>query len=179
MALWNVDIEKLLSGEYWTNRYIVDALNLADAATVADQIVELEKNIHRTNVLFTKVRTSDQTPNTDVYRVRSINQFGELTPVAGQMLPLWNVLRVDFSTGSGRPSRKYLRLPIYEGDIDDGQFNTGFLATMGTSYATQMLNIAEFVDVDGEAFTEATVVPFMGMRQLRRGSKRRTQPILP
>jgi hypothetical protein len=136
MALWNVDIEKLLEGEYWTNRYIVSALTLADAASIADDIVEAEKNIHRTVVLFTKVRTSDQTPNTDVYRVRSINEFGELAIVAGERLPLWNVLRVDFSTGSGRPSRKYLRLPIYEGDIVDGQFNSGFMATMGTSYAS-------------------------------------------
>jgi hypothetical protein len=38
MALWQVDIEKLLEGEYWTNRYIVSALNLADAASLGDDI---------------------------------------------------------------------------------------------------------------------------------------------
>ena len=179
MALWNVDIEKLYAGEYWTNRYIVSALTLADAATVAESILDLEQNIHRTIVLFTKVRTSDQTPNTDVYRVRSVNEFGELEIAEGQRLPLWNVLRVDFSTGSGRPSRKYLRLPIYEGDIVDGQFNSGFMSTMGTGYSVPLLAVTGFEDVDGEAFTESTVMPFMAMRQLRRGSKRRTTAILP
>jgi hypothetical protein len=179
MALWQVDIEKLLEGEYWTNRYIVSALNLADAASLGDDIVELEKNIHRTNVQFTKVRTSDFDPGTDVYRVRAINEFGELAAVSGDMLPLWNVCRVDFSTGSGRPSRKYLRLPCYEGDIVDGVFNSGFLATIGTSYAVPLLALTGFVDVDNQVFTEATVNPRMAMRQLRRGSRRRAAPILP
>jgi hypothetical protein len=178
MALWHVDIEKFLNGEYWTNRYIVEALSLADAATLGDSIYEAEKNIHRTNVLFTKVRTSDGTPNTDVYRVSAKNAMGELAPVAGEMLPLWNICRVDFSTGSGRPSRKYLRLPCYEGDIVDGQFNAGFLTTIDTSYAAILRALVGFVDVDGQVFTESTVVPYMGMRQLRRGSRRRTTAIL-
>lgn len=179
MPLFQVDIEKELGGEYWTNRYVVSAATLLEAATVGDSIVTIERNIHRTNVLFTKMRAADFVPGNDQFVIHTINGYGDLDIVAGQMLPLFNVLRVDFNTSIGRPSRKYLRLPLYEGDIIDAAFNPGFLTTMDTEYCANMLLLAAFVDVDGQQFLSASAMPKVAMRQLRRGSRRRTQPVLP
>jgi hypothetical protein len=178
VALFSLDIEKMFGDEYWTNRYMINAANLAGAAAVAPSIVTIERNVHHFGVLFTRWRVSDTDPATDQYSIGQVNAQG-VVAASGEYLPLFNVCRVDFSTGEGRPSRKFLRLPVVEADQAGGAFNSTFLAFMVANYANPMLAIANYHDVDDQPFVSATVHPSVQMRQLRRGSRRRLQPVLP
>lgn len=178
MALWAVDIEKVLQNEYWTNRYIVEATELGDAVGIADDIVQIERAVHNTNVLFTKARVADRVPLTDVYASVPYNVFG-LQTLNGHFLPLFNVARVDFNVqGGGRPSRKYLRLPIQEEWQQDGVFIGAFQTLVANSYVAPMVALVGYVDTDGQEIIDGSLYPSVGMRQLRRGSKRREEPIL-
>jgi hypothetical protein len=172
-ALFVCDIEKLYQGEYWTNRYVLAVADVAAGIGVGQQIAAAERNITLANVLFTKLRVSDAIPGTDNYSIHNINQFG-LRPADPTLLPLFNVLRVDFSTfGNGRPSRKYLRGVLAEGNIEFNTINYNSIEFYQNNYCVPLLAIPGFVDVDNQAFSAASPYPFVGMRQLRRGSKRK------
>jgi hypothetical protein len=180
MPRYNVDIEKMLEGEYWTNRYVVQNADLAAAVVSANMIYEYERAIHTNIVLFTKYRASDQVPGTDVYQVVTLNTMG-LATLTTDYWPLFNVVRCDFNPeGGGRPSRKYLRLPIAEGNITTkGQLSTAWRDALKTAYVDPLVAMVAFVDVDDQALTSGSVYPFVSMRQLRRGSKRKLNPVLP
>lgn len=179
MPLWSLDIEKSIPGEFWTNRYILDAASLVNAVAVGNQIVSIERAIHRPGVTFTRFRVSDMDPNTDVYSIVALALPGLAPADASGTLPLFNVVRVDFNTGSGRPSRKYLRLPLVESQNQDGTLVAAAADFIHTNYTIPMLGVNEYVDVDGEPFVSGATHQYVAMRQLRRGSRRRATPILP
>jgi hypothetical protein len=171
---WVIDIEKLLGGEYWTNRYIVAAASLADATDHGQSLTNRERGFHHSSVLFTRFRASDGIKLSDVYQVVNINAFGDQGATAAT-LPLFNVMRVDFNVvGGGRPSRKYYRLPISEDMQDNGNFTANHLANMQPHITGILTGVPEYRDVDGQVFINGTIYPKVGMRQLRRGSKRKT-----
>ncbi len=171
-GLWVVDIEKMLQGEYWTNRYIVAAADLAAASVVGGTIMGLERGIHQPAVLFTRYRTSDGQPLTDVYQVSQVNSFGLAGETFTSLLPLFNVLRVDFTTaGGGRPSRKYLRGVLTEGDINFNAIAQNRIDFYAAEYVNPLAALNAFVDVDNQQINAGSVYPFVGMRQLRRASK--------
>jgi hypothetical protein len=179
MPLFSLDIEKELLGEYWTNRYIISAADLAAATTYAAFYYDRERLVHSSNVLFTKYRVSDMNPLTDVYQIVQPNANGSRAFTTQEYMPLFCVVRVDFTAvGGGRPSRKYLRLPIYETDQMNGVLNTTYVSFIETNYSNQLVLDTSFVDVDGQDLNSGQVWPKVGMRQLRRGSKRKLQPII-
>lgn len=177
MPLFSLDIEKSFNGEFWTNRYILELDDVTAGSTVVNQIIEAEQDVHGGAILFTKARLSDMTPDTDNYVVFIINTYGHLA-VSSEYLPLWNVIRCDFQVDTGRPSRKYLRCPVYESNQVAGVLTSDTITFMQENYVDVLVAIPEFVDVDGQPIVDGFVYPNVGMRQLRRGSKRRTTPIL-
>lgn len=183
MALYQVDIEKQLGSEYWTNRYFVNSPTLAEADLAGMQIQNRERLFHRTAVTFTKRRVSDTVPNTSNFIVTPVFQPGELAK-NGAFLPLFNVLRVDFSVvGSGRPSRKYYRMPLCAGDITsdfniDSGITSAVQAHLVSLIATMDLDYSPIVDPDLQPWVAPAVYLAVAMRQLRRGTRRRTEPIL-
>ena len=179
MPLWSLDIEKSIPGEFWTNRYIINTPDLSSAVLIGNQIVSIERAIHKPGVTFTRFRVSDMDPNTDVYSIVAVALPGTAPANVTGGLPLFNVVRVDFNTGQGRPSRKYLRTPIAEDQQADGTLAAAYATFIHTNYTIPMLGIDEFVDVDGQAFTSGATHQYVAMRQLRRGSKRRAAPVLP
>lgn len=178
MPLWALDVEKSMGGEYWTNRYILETATLAEATAPAGQIVAAERAIHLDLVTFERYRISDQVPNTDNYVVVPLGSLGLVAAAGSEWLPLFNVVRVDFSPASGRPSRKYLRLPLTDGQVVNGKLTTTHRGIFQDNYAAVVLAVGAYVDVDGQDLVTAQVHPNVGMRQLRRGSKR-NQPVLP
>ena len=46
------------------------------------------------------------------------------------ILPSWNVVRVDFPVVNSRPNRKFYRLPLREGDITNGLLDADVLTRM-------------------------------------------------
>jgi hypothetical protein len=178
MSVWQVDIEKFYQGEYWTNVYYVEADTLLDAAAIGDAIVPIEESITNPVITFTKYRTSDLTPGTDIYITTVINEPGESTQAMGTLLPLFNVVRVDLSSGVGRPGRKYLRGCMGEADMDYNTIVPASVTYFTDHYAVPLGALAGVVMKDGSDILTADVWPQIGMRQLRRGSKRKAVPII-
>jgi hypothetical protein len=177
MAIWRITIEKYLAmaGEYWTNVYHADVAGGTEAQNVANLLVTMEQQFHSTAVLFTKARVDDNTPNTDVYDTFAINQFG-LGNASADLMPLFVVMRVDINTvGAGRPSRKY-----YRGGLNESQVNGMTIAQAVVDYYRTTMEPVMLgnglVDVDGQAFSSVEPSPITGMRQLRRGSKKKATP---
>lgn len=177
MPRFIADVEKELGGERWTNRYMLDAATLTEAHGICQTIAATERNIHSTEVNFKTARTRDDNPGSDVYAVTTLTGAGARTAGTSR-LPLFNVARVDFMVEAGRPSRKYLRLPFYEGDVENGMLETSLSIFIANEYAIPLVGLAGFVDVDGQAIIGQSVITSVAMRQLRRGSKRKLEPIL-
>lgn len=180
MPLYSLDIEKELYGEYWTNRYILQTASMSDAITPANAIVQMELNCLLGNVNVTRYRISDSDPATDTYIIIPVGEIGVRPGVTSNGMPLFTVVRVDFPAPVGRPSRKYLRGVLAEQDqVSYGILDSPIITYVNDNYATLLGALEAFVDVDGQPLGAGQVWPRVAMRQLRRGSKRRTQPILP
>lgn len=180
MAIWRITIEKFLNAaqEYWTNVYHCDVAGGTEALAVANQLVTLERHFHLSNVVFTKARVDDNTANTDVYDTFSINLAGQYTP-SGDLFPLFNVVRVDFNTaGSGSPSRKYYRGVLSEGVAGFSGIAAQTITDVKAN-TDDMCAISGLCDVDGQDWIDSEVWPFVAMRQLRRGSKKKNTPSSP
>ncbi len=176
MTVYQIDIEKTLSNEFWTNVYHVNVPDQSAAVSRAYIIVDIERAVHMTFVLFTKFRVS-------VYP--SVGGQGFIVPVGSSglypieaTLPLFNVARVDFSNGVGRPSRKYLKLPVGETMQQDATFVTAFRTSFSTAYTMPIVDVDGLCDTQGRPLVSAALMPTVGMRQLRRGSKRRALPVI-
>jgi hypothetical protein len=179
MPLFQMDSQKVYQNEYWTNRYILSATDLSTAVTAAGFIRAAERACHYDIVTLDKYRVSDMVQGTDVYQVISDNVAGTRASSGGQFLPLFNVIRVDFNTvGGGRPSRKYLRAPIGEGEQNGGVLDPAVITFYMNNFVTPLVALGNFVDVDGQAFSTGSVFRLVGMRQLRRGSKRKATPVI-
>lgn len=180
MAIYQVDIEKSLTvggtnTVYWTNVYHVEADNSGDAINSGQGIVTAEKKVHLGSVSYTKMRVQATSP---------LAMSGTIVPLTGtggragsSYLPLFNVFRVDFNVGGGRPSRKYLRGPVLPADVSNGAMQSAAITLINT-YVTDLLNLSVVCDPQGQNFVSGALFPNCGMRQLRRGSKRKTTSVL-
>ena len=107
-ALSEVEIEKLYNGEYWVNRYHL-SVGIADALAPAQAILAAERTVTDSRIIFTKMNVRTTAVGDEQYFTQAVNQMGLANNSAADLLPLFNVVRVDFSAIIGRPSRKYLR----------------------------------------------------------------------
>lgn len=162
-------------GEYWTNRYFTtDAVNAA--GDTIDALAAAHISILRANCVLTKVRVDDNIEDTDNYDTVSFNTVGGLTTGGVNTLALFNVARVDFDVaGGGRPSRKYLRGYLTEADANFLGIETANVTQLNT-FADAIVAIGTICDPQGALFVDGVVWPFVQMRQLRRGSKKKTTP---
>lgn len=172
-----VDIQKRIGTEYWTNRYFLGVGSVGEAAGFVDEIVAFEKSIHSTEVIFDRARVSDGIPGTDSYVIIPLNGNGGVSG-SGAHVPLFNTVRIDFGVGAGRPSRKYYRCGLGEG-LMTGENWDNLLITDYQAAATAFVNgDVPYCDVDGQIIINATVMNQVQMRQLRRGSRKRNQPVI-
>lgn len=182
MPLFQVDVEKRLLSEYFSNVYYLQSPTIASAVTDAGLIVAFERSIMLDNVNFTKQRVRTTTVGDDVYALTTLSGLGSRSS-SGGTLPLFNTLNVVLSAVVGRPSRKYYRGVLQESDIDFTSVSVGLLGTVTTNANTLLTAMAAadsaLVDIDNTGIFSMLPVSEVGMRQLRRGSKRRAQPILP
>ncbi len=172
-GLWQVDVQKRLGSEHWTNVYHLNYPSFGEAKSAADQIVTVEKGFHGGEVNFVS------------YRLAPFPAFGtqgtiiNLTGTGQQgispYVPLFNTLNAVFTPSQGRVSRKYYRLPVFENTQENGTFSSTFIQAYAP-YLVDMLAITGLCDVFGRSFIGASFVSAVGMRQLRRGSKRRLGP---
>lgn len=178
MPIYSVDIQKRLASEFWTNRYIVRGTDIGPALIIANNLANIESEVHSTLVSFVNVRVSDAGVS-EVYSIIPLNFTGQRAQTA--LLPLFNTLRVDMQAATGRPSRKFYRGVLGESDINGD-------AVQGFAEFTDLVNalVNEFAEIEGEdglvdpqgtLLIGASLHPFVQMRQLRRGKRKRTTPI--
>lgn len=177
MAVWELSIEKQLLTEYWLNVYHCDVATQAEAKTVADAIVEAEQAITMGIVTFNKMRIRQVSSAPGPGTVYPIGSNGTLPQ--SPYLPLFNVCRIDFAVPVGRPSRKYIKQPIAMSSVSNGQFQPSALTFFQTEYCTPILSIPGICASDGQPFLNAAPIPAVGMRQLRRGTRKKSTPIIP
>ena len=177
MRAYSVDIQKSLGGEYWTNRYLIIDASLEDAVTTGTAIAEAERQVHYANVIFDKLRVSTVAIHDNVYQIVALGTTGMLTALT-DYLPLWNVVRVDWNVnGGGRPSRKYLRLPVGEGNQNKGVLAPDVITFIENNYIAPIIDLGAMVDPQSASIIGGVVMPLIGMRQLRRGSKKK-KPVI-
>ncbi len=175
---WQIDVQKLLGTEYWTNVYHVAASSQATAMLYAEAIVDLERQSALSSVQFVRNRVAPFPGPSE----GTIIPIGLVGVVAGDgWLPLFNVVRVDFPAPTGRPSRKYYRLPLAESAQTNGVLDQNVRAIIQGRFDAYFAspNSSGLIDIDGQLLVSARVMSNVGMRQLRRGSKRRLQPVIP
>src|SRR4051812_25899238 len=116
MSLWRVTSYKRLVSQpdvTWSNVYTINVTDLATAVTEGMAIVSSEQTIHTADVQFYLMAVRSLITSGVSTKVTSID-VGLLGSDPSIMLPLWNVVRVDFLDAAGRPEIKYLRLPLQE-----------------------------------------------------------------
>lgn len=180
MPLYTVDVQKKQGTEYWTNRWVVSSPSLGQASVLGGEIAGHELSIHTTNVLIDRYRTRPLVPGGDNYIIVPVGYNGgyEGGTLASQ-IPLFNVVRVDWAVAEGRPSRKYFRTGLTESMVDGSVLVEAYRVFVDGRMEDLRITLAgALVDVDGQAINDATVFPAVGMRQLRRGSRRRLTPII-
>lgn len=179
MPVFKVDVEKFAGGEFWSNRYFVDAAVLSNAAQMALDIVATERTFHLASVLFTKFVASDLAEGTDQFISVPINLNGQRT-LSNDALPLFCIVRTLLTAGVGRTPFKQYRGVLMEGDIAGGTVASGLLNDINTAF-NNLITLGNVVlcDQSGTPITSANSSPRVWSRQLRRGTRRRATPILP
>ena len=175
MAMFVVDTEKRLGSEFWSNIYHVEADDLSAASALAEDIADLELTILSSAATLTRYRVRTADPNDETYIITPVGELGGRVNQT-TLLPLFNTLRIDMPASVGRPSRKYYRAVLAEGDINGDAVSTDF-STFIANLETLLWVSTEapgIVDPQGQRLTQAVQHPFVQMRQLRRSRRRRT-----
>lgn len=175
-APFETTIEKSLYGEFWVNRYYLDAPDLASASALAEQIYDAERTIHRAMVVFTKLSVRSTVLNDFVYQSIPLNQPGLNANPTGNMMPLFAVARVDLSVAASKPSRKYLRGVLSEDDVNAMDVSSTMVTFINTNYVNVIAGIAGLCDPQKADIYGGACSPKTGIRQLRRGSKKKLIP---
>lgn len=176
MTRFQIDIEKIVGGETWTNVYHCEAASIASAITLAGQIKDAERPVHQTAVTFVGSRVRE-VGSGHVGVITLFAQAGTRGPGSGQLLPLFNVSRVDFGNGTNRPARKYLRGVLLNTDVVAGFQTLAAVVTLLNTYADTLLALSGLVDPQGRTLSGRTTFTTIAMHQLRRGN--RAKSVLP
>lgn len=179
MARYIIDIQKKLTGLYWTNTYIVEAGTIENAREQAWDIVRAEQAIHSARITFDKFRVSTLAKGDDTYVTVPLDQNGQYA--ADQVpMPPFCTLNVIFATGANRPARKYYRTLARTGDVvEDFKWRPNYIQlvtrVLGDLLGNQQIAL---YDRGGDPVQDFVVQDAIGMHQLRRGSKRRERPVI-
>lgn len=178
-SIYQVDIQVRIFDQYMTNVYHVRATGINDALFAGMAIADIQKSLITPSDAITLVRASTPQPFDKQFLTRPVNIPGTRI-VNAQALPLFCRFRVDFSQGPRRPCRKFLNLPT-EQDSDGHSFNQAALDYVQQNYVLPLIdnpNI-QLCGPTGYVFEGGALAPAIGMRQLRRGSKRKKPVITP
>jgi hypothetical protein len=177
MPIYQVDIEKFYQNEYWTNVYHVEADDLEAAVGYGSEITAIEQALHYDAVTFTKTRVSSVEPDDGIFSTQIVNQPGGAAG-SPEYLPLPNCIRIDFQVFGGRNLRKFMRLPLLEGQQTAGLLGSATITDWNTNYVATIVALGYVCSPTGTHITSGYVLPQVANHQLRRGSKRKLAPII-
>jgi hypothetical protein len=170
-----VDIQKNYYGDYITNVYHVDTTNMSDAIDAAEEIAVLESKLFVSTVNVDAIRVSTPAPGDNIYNSGIVNIPG--TRSAGSPdLPPFARFRVDMSVGFTRPLRKFL-LGAQQDDASGGGFTSAAGVFVATNYITPLIALGVVCSPSGSLVVSGALNARVGMRQLKRASKRTTPTI--
>lgn len=178
MALYRGVIRKYFlpsPEETWENVYMINEVNALEALDVLNAIMAFEAAVHTDTVGFIGNRATNIVNKNDSRSVVGALTYGDRSVATlGQVLPLWNCMRVVISSEGGRPEQKYLRLPLYEANSEGFNISGELVTYVQDNYVVPLLAMAQYVGPSGEAHSEGQAIQRMQMRQL--GWHRRTRP---
>lgn len=162
-------------GRKWSNRYFLLADTMNEALDAAQTIWQTgERIFHYTDVYCYEVYanlvgdtpfTPGQTKPIDgsiASGVRTIAGNGEI-------LPTFVVARVDFTVAGSRPSRKFYRPHLREGDVTGDQLTGGILTAITTGI--NAISSGFIIDEDGDQWSPQNgVIKGVTSRRLGRDS---------
>lgn len=171
-----LEIHKKLGEEQWVNTYLIEAVDMDEASDLGLLAVEFERRLHRDNVLFEYFIVSTRAIGDRVFRHVAVNAFGLKTLTTNSYLPLFNTIRIDFSTLDSDPCRKYYRVPVIEAEQTNGILEpaevTAYNATISTYFFGTVLGDNLFTP-KGHVVVSGSVSPKLQMRQLHRHKKKK------
>jgi len=170
MAFYRISIRKQmlngLFGEHvWTNNYHVTAADEEGALDIAEGIVDIERAVHWSNVYFIDVAARQDSELAGSGHKRTIGAPGLRAYDDEQMLTRFNVVRVIFTDGVGRPDQKYLRLPCMEVESDSGTWTTDAVSFWNTNYVVPLMGLVGLVSSSHTTYTSGAVWQYVQMRQ--------------
>lgn len=163
MSLWKLTIKKAVNtgglAYKWSNTYFAEAATATEALSTAASIwINGERLFHNQLAFayeFYVNNTADPpftpgTVGTVLPEVRRGIRPANLVDVP-QVMPAFNVLRVDFPVPVSRPSRKFYRIPLLETDVTSQQITVDLAEDVqeGVNYIASLPAIR---DPDGQPF---------------------------
>lgn len=163
--LFKLQIKKAINQDgllaKWSNTYYCETLSLTTALVVGANIwASGERLFHRSQVFCYEIYAASAAPGDNIYdryAVVEADQRGQLAG-AGEALPFFNVVRVDLPTlAGGRPSRKFYRPILHEGDQNAGTIVSAALLTALGNGLTYIVGLPEVRDESGNDITGYSV----------------------
>jgi hypothetical protein len=157
----------------WSNLYYINASSVNEAAAIGVNVwVYGERLFHRSRVFCYEVYATSLVPADNVFTTSAVPEGLQRGGIvgAGDQLPLFNVLRVDLPVlAGGRPSRKFYRPTLEEGDQINGALtNAPLLAAIAAGMAV-IQSTPEVRDESGNFFS-GHVIKGITSRRLGRDS---------
>lgn len=179
MVLMQLDIQKKLGTEFWTNVYHLEFVGTSQDQTAVDGIIAAERSIHSNFVNFVSARVKEAGSPHGYSQIIPLTGYGSYVFGGQDALPMFNVLRVDFSPVIGMPSRKYLRTLFTEAAVTGSEFIAEYVTFVQDHYMNAILQSPAPRNDHGFDLVSGSVKTTVAMRQLRRGSKRKIRPVIP
>lgn len=163
MSLWKAQIKKAINSSglayKWSNTYFVEAETATEALSAAANIWLNGERLFHNQLAFAYEfyvnNTADPhftpgTVGTVLPEVRRGLRPATVLDVP-QVLPSFNVVRVDYPVPASRPSRKFYRVPLLESDVSDQQVSVALAEDLqeGANYIASLPAIR---DPDGQPY---------------------------
>lgn len=178
MVLWEATIRSRLTDrpdtKPWSNVWHVQAATVSAALAVTDSLVNAYINVLKDYAEVYNVHVQVPNPLGSPGGSNTNIVGGTETGDPTAMLPLFNTIRVAMQDGEGRPNLKYFRLPLEEGELENGVPTSAFIDNFNTTFLSLLPAVSGLVSNRDNEFTSYTVVPIAQMRQ--QGWHRRTRP---
>lgn len=176
MPIYRGIIQKNFFGEFLVNDYNISAPDMEAAMAFLETIAHYEAALFIPGIVINTLRVSSLPQGDNYFYTKAVNIPGTRT-YTGALTPPFNRFRVDMGVGFRRPLRKYLLIPL-TGDVNGGGLSSAAQTLVNTSYCQPLVALGCVVAINGTIVGSASVSERVGMRQLRRGSKRRSTPVI-
>lgn len=163
----------------WSNVWHVSATAITDAATgfggvgVADLLPLLSNDATLVRLLISDLAGSE-------FVTVNVNTQGT-SAEPGELLPLFNSMKVLFSDGSlGRPDYKYFKGYLTEGSQADGTIEAATISSAAALISTLIDDLdaatTPLVSLDNDQYDTGSIQPAVQMRQMHRKRRRTPAP---